>query len=106
VRLLRSARRDDAVLGKSVLNLEVLKIFLEFSQMAEFRENIKRIRIKRKLTQVQMTELLGISSVRHYQHYEAGTKEPNITTLKRIATILKVSTDELIGHEPQKGSKP
>jgi transcriptional regulator with XRE-family HTH domain len=72
--------------------------------MTEFKINIKIIRTQKKLTQIQMAKLLGISSVRHYQHYEAGTKEPNITTLKRIAEILDVSTDYLLGHNPKDGS--
>jgi len=65
--------------------------------MAEFKKNIKSIRIQRKLTQVQMTELLGISSVRLYQYYEAGSKEPNMATLIRMAQILNVSADYLLG---------
>jgi len=47
--------------------------------MAEFKVNIKNIRIQKKLTQVQMAELLDVS-YRAYQHYEGGTREPNIKT--------------------------
>jgi len=64
--------------------------------MADFKTNIKKIRIQRKLTQKQMAELIGVAE-RHYQYYEAGAKEPNMTTLKRVVEVLGVSADYLIG---------
>jgi len=72
--------------------------------MAEFKVNIKEIRKQRKLTQVQMAELLS-TSYRAYQHYEAGTREPNIKTLKKIADTLDVTTDYLVGRDPKKEGK-
>jgi transcriptional regulator with XRE-family HTH domain len=43
-----------------------------------------------------MAELIGMSE-RYYQYYEAGTKEPNMATIKRIVEVLDVSADYLIG---------
>lgn len=33
-----------------------------------------------------------------YQNYEAGTREPNLNTLKLIANYFEVSIDYLLGH--------
>jgi transcriptional regulator with XRE-family HTH domain len=74
------------------------KIFLWSYSMADFRENIRRIRVKKKLTQRQAAELLGIS-MRAYQHYEAGTREPNMETLRKMTEVLDVSADDLIGRK-------
>ena len=41
---------------------------------------------------------LGIS-MRAYQHYEAGTREPNIETLIQLSSILNVSLDDLLCRE-------
>ncbi|MDR2558387.1 MAG: helix-turn-helix domain-containing protein [Oscillospiraceae bacterium] len=64
--------------------------------MTEFKTRIKNIRIQKELTQKQMAELIGTTE-RHYQHYEAGTREPNLTTFKRIAETINVSADYLLG---------
>ena len=42
-----------------------------------------------------MAEQLGISA-RAYQHYETGTREPNIDKLIKLAIILNVSLDDLL----------
>jgi len=64
--------------------------------MAEFKVNIKNIRMQKKLTQKQMAELIGITE-RHYQNYEAGTQEPSLITFKKIIEIFNVSADYLLG---------
>lgn len=42
-----------------------------------------------------MAEILNITE-RAYQYYESGTRQPNLSTLVQIATILKVSADYLL----------
>lgn len=59
-----------------------------------------RLREERKncgFTQAQMAELLGIRQP-SYIRYENGTGEPSLETLVKIATILDVSVDYLLGR--------
>lgn len=64
--------------------------------MSDFFNVIKSIRLQKKLTQKQFAEILGITE-RNYQYYEAGKREPNVTTLISIASKLDVSIDYLLG---------
>lgn len=66
--------------------------------MAQFSERIKGLRKARDLTQKQMAEILSIT-VRNYQYYESGEREPNFETLRDIAGKLHVSIDYLSGKE-------
>ncbi|MBR5129215.1 MAG: helix-turn-helix transcriptional regulator [Firmicutes bacterium] len=58
-------------------------------------ENIKRIRLKKGLTQKQLGDLCGMadSAIRRY---ELGKANPKIETLKKIADALDVNVQELI----------
>lgn len=59
-----------------------------------------RLREERKscgFTQAQMAELLGIRQP-SYIRYENGTGEPSLETLVKIANILDVSVDYLLGR--------
>lgn len=51
------------------------------------------------LSQKAVASMLGISE-RAYQHYEAGTREPNIDTLNMLADLFHVSIDYLCGRTP------
>lgn len=62
-----------------------------------FAESLKQKRLRSGLTQVAVAKQLEISS-RAYQHYENGTREPNIKTLIHLADIFNISLDELVGR--------
>ena len=58
----------------------------------------EKLNISRKscgMTQRSVAEFLGISE-RAYQHYENGSREPNIDTLVRLSILFKISLDELL----------
>lgn len=57
---------------------------------------LHEIRTARKLTQKDMATQLNVSRST-YAHYELGSREPDIETLKKIASILCVSLDYLSG---------
>lgn len=59
-------------------------------------KNIKRYRIKSKLTQAELGALLdkGESTI---SMWESGAREPKMKTLEKIATVLKVNISDLIG---------
>ncbi len=61
-------------------------------------KRLRNLRIKNQYTQQNMAELLDIE-LRTYQFYEAGTKKPTLDKLVKIADILDVPTDFLLGRD-------
>ena len=62
----------------------------------KFNENLRQIREKRGFSQKEMSEQLDVARST-YSLYESGNREPNIQTIKKIACILNISTDILLG---------
>ena len=55
----------------------------------------KKMREKRNLTQKQLAELMGVKQS-NISRWEAGTYQPNATTLKKMAGVLNCYIDDLI----------
>lgn len=58
-------------------------------------ENIKEYRRMYKLTQKQLGEMLGYSA-RNISDWEKGNTEPNITAIKNMIKIFKITYEELL----------
>ena len=63
----------------------------------EFAERLKTLRKQVKLTQAQIAEKLNISQ-QAYASWERGTKKPTQENLVKIAQVLNVSVDYLVGN--------
>ncbi len=63
----------------------------------EFSERLKTLRKQAQLTQVDVAEKLGISQPA-YASWERGVKKPTQENLIKIAQILNVSVDYLVGN--------
>ena len=63
----------------------------------EFSERLKKLRKQEHLTQVDIAEKLGISQPA-YASWERGIKKPTQENLVKIAQILNVSVDYLVGN--------
>ena len=61
-------------------------------------ENIRRIRIRKGLSQKELAEKAGMSNVL-LNNYEHGLRNPKAETLQRIAQALGVSPEVLQGEE-------
>ena len=61
-------------------------------------ERLKPLRKRKKKTQKDMAELLGITD-RHYQKIEYGQINVSATTLMTLADYFHVTTDYLLGRE-------
>lgn len=61
-------------------------------------EKIKLYRENKKMTQGEIADVLGVKPAT-ISKYEAGTLEPNIESLKKLAELFKVSVDELIKED-------
>ncbi len=63
-----------------------------------FQENLKHYREKVNLSKAELARLLGLK-YSTYNNYEVGSSEPKIDMLIKIADLLNVSLDELLGRE-------
>lgn len=71
--------------------------------MENFNENLKHYRTLSGLTQKSLADNLNIT-VRAYQRYESGEREPKLDVLIALADIFCISLDDLIGRELPKSS--
>ena len=70
----------------------------------EFSERLKDLRKQAGLTQVDVAEKLGISQPA-YASWERGVKKPTQDNLVKIAQILNVSVDYLVGNSEEKSDE-
>ena len=59
-------------------------------------KRIREARMLRGMTQPEMANALGLS-LRTYQKYEEGSRNPQLDTLVAIAIVLNASTDWRLG---------
>ena len=67
----------------------------------EFSERLKNLRKRAHLTQVDVAEKLGISQPA-YASWGRGIKKPTQENLVKIAQILNVTVDYLVGNSENK----
>lgn len=67
----------------------------------EFSERLKKLRKDAGLTQVDVANKLGISQPA-YASWERGIKRPTQDNLVKIAQVLNVSIDYLVGNSEEK----
>lgn len=70
----------------------------------EFSERLKKLRKQVQLTQVEVAEKLGISQPA-YASWERGVKKPTQENLVKIAQVLNVSVDYLVGNSGEKSDE-
>ena len=68
--------------------------------MSKFSDRLLLLRVMRKLSQKEVAREIGVA-VRAYQHYEYGEREPQLSTLVRIADFYDVSLDYLAGRSDE-----
>ena len=64
------------------------------------KNNIKNAREARGFTQQECADTFGVK-IRAWQTYEQGVSEPKYELLCKIADTFGVTTDYLLGREPQ-----
>ena len=67
--------------------------------MNQFGQRLREIRKRSGLTQTELGQAVGGISKRMISYYERDGKHPPVELLKKIANVLKVSIDELVGSE-------
>lgn len=66
----------------------------------DFKDILKSYRLKSGMTKAEFSRKLGIDSYSTYNNYEVGSSEPKIDMLIKIADLLNVSIDDLVGRTP------
>ena len=69
-----------------------------------FAERLKALRKQAHLTQVELAKRLGIGQS-SYADWERGKKNPTQENLIRLAQILNVSVDYLVGNSEEKSDE-
>lgn len=70
-----------------------------------FRIRLKDLREKMGLSQYAFADKFGVAQST-VGSWEAGKREPNFTTMQRLADFFGVSVDFLLGHEESAASTP
>ena len=61
-----------------------------------FNENLRAARERKNMTQKDVADNIGVAKST-YSLYERGNREPNVQTIKKLADLLNVSADDLLG---------
>lgn len=77
--------------------MSAIRLAVNFLDMTKLPERLKQLREARNLTQTRLAALLHINP-RVYNRWEQGVSVPHIDTVVRLADILQVNLDELVGR--------
>ena len=64
----------------------------------DFPKRLKEYRLMLGETQKNFASFLGMTE-RGYRNYELGKREPELSVLIRLADLLNVSLDDLVGRK-------
>ncbi len=70
--------------------------------VSNFGANLRSARSSLGLSQKEVANIVGVANST-YSLYEAGKREPNLQTIKKLANVLEVSSDWLLGLPEDKG---
>lgn len=68
----------------------------------EFPQHLAALRKSRNLTQQQLADQIGVHVVQ-LRRYEAGSSQPTLDVIRRLALALSVSADLLLFGDQQRG---
>ena len=63
-----------------------------------FSKNLFQLRMEKGLKQQDIADGVGLS-LRAYQYYERGQREPTLSTLIALADFYGLTLDELVGRK-------
>ena len=66
-----------------------------------FKENLKDLRIEKRIGQVELAEKLGVSKGT-ISLWENGLREPKLSSIVLLANFFEISIDELVGSDIKK----
>ena len=69
--------------------------------MAEFGENLKRVREEKGVTQQTLADYLYVTR-QAISRWEGGSRYPDLMTAKKMAQYFEISLDELLSDDDMK----
>ena len=76
----------------------MIRLGIDFGGLVmSFSDRIIQLKNERRLLQKDIASSVGLS-LRAYQYYEKGQKEPTLSVLLRLADYFDVSLDYLVGR--------
>ena len=72
--------------------------------MSEFAKNLKKYRKMKNISQEKLGKSLNYGSTA-IANYESGRNEPSLDSLIKIAEVLDVTIDDLLGMKRKTGGK-
>lgn len=72
--------------------------YMELCWMSLLGDRLKQARERRKFTQAETIKTLGLGGHSILSRYERGLRDPDPTTLARLANLYDVSVDWLVGR--------
>lgn len=70
-----------------------------------FPQRLKKLRKEKGLTQKELGERLGVKQ-NTFTNWENGKREPNLSTILKLAEILETTTDDLLGYTILSANQP
>lgn len=70
-----------------------------------FPQRLKKFRKEKGLTQKELGERLGVKQ-NTFTNWENGKREPNLSTILKLAEILETTTDDLLGYTILSANQP
>lgn len=67
--------------------------------MSEFGERLTNLRESKGWSKTYVAKAIGLSSMQTYANYEYGRREPDFSTVDKLANLFDVSTDYLLGRK-------
>ncbi len=77
--------------------MTTIELLMTGLDMSVFSERLKALREARGLTQTRLAEIIDVQP-RAYNRWERGHISPQLETLLKLADVLQVSLDELVGR--------
>jgi transcriptional regulator with XRE-family HTH domain len=90
---------ENSTRAQTNFGLTILGMPRKITPSSAFGKRLVQLRMERNLTQADLATLIG-STQRNVSHYETVAEYPPTDVLVKIAAILKVSTDDLLGLRP------
>lgn len=67
--------------------------------MSEFGDRLTNLRENRGWSKTYVAKTIGLSSMQTYANYEYGRREPDFSTVNKLANLFDVSADYLLGRK-------
>ncbi|MFL5807852.1 MAG: helix-turn-helix domain-containing protein [Roseiflexaceae bacterium] len=67
--------------------------------MQRFGEKVRTLRVRRNMTQWELSHALGYAAQSYIHEIEAGKKQPTAELVVKVARLFQVTTDQLLLDE-------